>query len=52
MANERVKLVIEDSDGDKNQIFPITDMYSVIGLDQKVNEILTRLNAIDGKGTK
>ncbi len=52
MANERIKLVVVDEDGDTNQVFPATDMYSVIGLEDKINSILKRLNALDKKGTK
>lgn len=52
MANKRIKLIIVDSDEDENQVFPETDVHSVIGLEDKLNSILTRLNSLDKKGTK
>mgnify|MGYP000874272537 CR=1 FL=1 len=52
MANKRIKLTIVDSDGDENEIFPETDMHSVIGLEAELKDILNRLNKLDKKGTK
>lgn len=37
--NPRVKLVILDSDGDVVQVFAETDMYSVVGLLDKLTTI-------------
>lgn len=51
MANKRVKLTIVDSDGDERQVFPESDIYSIIDLERKLNAIAKRLNALDKKGT-
>lgn len=50
MANKRIKLLIVDDDGDENQIFPESDIYSIIDLERKLNVIAERLNALDKKG--
>lgn len=50
--NPRIKLTIIDEDGDEKQVFAETDLHSVIGLEDKLNSILKRLNALDKKGLK
>lgn len=50
--NPRIKLTIIDSDGDEKQVFPETDIHSVIGLENELDSILKRLNALDKKGIK
>lgn len=52
MANKRIKLIIVDEDEDERQVFPETDIYSIIDLQRQLNVIAKRLNAIDKKGTK
>lgn len=37
--NPRIKLVIVDSDGDEVQVFAETDMYSVVGLLDKLADL-------------
>lgn len=51
MANKRIKLVIIDEDSDEQQVFPETDLHSVIDLERKLNVIAKRLNLLDKKGT-
>lgn len=52
MVNKRIKLVVVDEDQDEQQIFPETDLHSVIDLERKLNVIAKRLNSLDKKGTK
>lgn len=47
----RIKLTVVDADKDEQQIFPETDISSVIDLERKLNVIVKRLNALDKKGT-
>lgn len=49
---KRIKLTIVDDDSDETQVFPETDIHSVIGLESELTAILKRLNALDKKGTK
>lgn len=48
----RIKLTIVDADKDEKQVFPETDITSVIDLERKLNVIAQRLNRLDKKGTK
>ncbi len=52
MANKRIKLIIVDEDGDENQVFPESDIHSIIDLERKLDVIAKRLNGLDKKGTK
>ena len=52
MANKRIKLIVVDEDRDEKQVFPETDIYSIIDLERQLSVIAKRLNALDKKGTK
>lgn len=47
--NPRIKLVIIDSDGDEVEIFPETDMYSVIGLMDALNSMKVDIAKLKNK---
>lgn len=47
--NPRIKLVIVDSDGDEVQVFAETDMYSVIGLEAKLEKIESDITKLKNK---
>lgn len=42
--NSHKKLVVTDSDGNEYQILPETDMASVIGLMDKINDLQEQIN--------
>lgn len=47
--NPRIKLVELDEDGDVVQVFPETDVYSIIGLEARLEKIESDITKLKNK---